>query len=305
MYQKAYIVFSLVLLAIDCQNYPDKSTRTLSEIKDTHYIYKFSHNQIFLRVYVKSGNLRSEPEPRWALLDSGSTVNLMLDNNLESKIWDISWQEDSSDLSRMEFHNLGTALPEEYDLILGAPFFRMHCLVFEYGVPIKIEQNYKKKCSSAEEASETENTTTKNRVSMDLIAKDGLFHTSVRIGTREELMAIDTGSGMSSLPLSEFEESMLPLNESILAMDIQGKKSLRKLYSLSKPIELNEISFFPAKILNSDEVWDHKEGYSSTLGVDFLKTFRVYIDFGSKILGIDRNENKQGQNHSSNEWGSR
>lgn len=302
MYQKTYLVFFLIFFTFYCQNQQRVQQRSIRTFKASPYIYKFSHNQIFLKVYVKSSNSYKEPEARWALLDSGSTVNLMLDNELERKIWDLAFEKESTSFSPMEFHNLGTALPKDYDLVLGAPFFQRHCLIFEYGVPVSIQQNLKKKCFSQEGI---DNIEIPNRISLELIPKNGLVHASVQIGTKEELMAIDTGSGMSSLPLSEFNESMQSLNQNILVMDIQGKKRLRKLYVVSKPIQLKQLHFSPAKILDSDEVWDGKEGYSSTLGVDFLKTFRVYIDFGSKILGIDHNEYKQGQNHSSNEWGSR
>lgn len=303
MYQKAYLILSIFLLASHCQNFPSKKS-SLAEIPISKYIYKIAHNQVFLKVYVQSLGSR-EVQERWALLDSGSTVNLMLDKDLDTEIKQIAWLPNSENYSKLEFHNLGTALHKQYDLVLGAPFFLTHCLIFENAVPISIEQNHKKKCFTSPRYESAKENFPNYRITMDLIAKEGLIHTSVQIGTKQELMAIDTGSGLSSLPLSKFQEDLVSLNESILVMDIYGEKNPRKLYSLARPIRLKELAFVPAKILDSDEVWDRKEGYSSTLGVDFLKTFRVYIDFGSKILGIDSNESKQGQDHSSNEWGSR
>ncbi|PJE04626.1 MAG: hypothetical protein CK427_02305 [Leptospira sp.] len=303
MYQKAYLILSIFILASHCLNFPSAKS-SQAEFPVSKYIYKIAHNQVFLKVYVQSLG-SSQVQERWALLDSGSTVNLMLDNNLEKEIKQIAWLPNSVDFSKMEFHNLGSALPKDYDLVLGAPFFLAHCLIFENAVPISIEQNHKKKCFTSLRHESSKENFPSQRITIDLIAKEGLVHATVQIGTKQELMAIDTGSGLSSLPYSKFQEELVSLNQSIYVMDIYGKKNSRKLYSLARPIHLKELAFDPAKILDSDEVWDRKEGYSSTLGVDFLKTFRVYIDFGSKILGIDSNESKQGQDHSRNEWGSR
>jgi hypothetical protein len=299
MYQKTNLAFIVLLLIHFCTTIDTKKS-IINESNTTQIISKFLHNQILIQVELQSlQNRDSKPKTAWALLDSGSTENLLLTEDSPSTK-QIAWAKDKNSNMILEFQPWGSALPKDYEIILGAPFFRANCIQMDHGKPISIFPNHKKKCNFEQDTS-IQIQTSKDWMSLPLEKKNGLYHVSVSIGDKKIAMAVDTGSGMSSVSRSLCTENMAEIPNLMPVMDIHGIIQKRKLYKLDHPFLVEKIEFSPYAVLDSDEIWDNKLEYTSTIGVDFLQTFRVYIDFGSKILGIHRYEIIQRQDHRGNE----
>jgi hypothetical protein len=299
MHQKINLVFFVLLLVSFCTT-TDTKKSVIEETFSTKIVSKFFHNQILIQVNIQSlENRDSKPKTAWALLDSGSTENLLLTEDSPSTK-QVSWAEDKNSNMILEFQPWGSALPSDYEIILGAPFFRANCIQMDFGIPIAILPNHKKKCNFDKNQTNPIQTTSEWFI-IPLEKKNGLYHLAVSIGEKKIDMALDTGSGMSSVSKTLCKESMKEIHSLTPIMDIHGIIQKRKQFKLNHPFLIEKIEFLPFSVLDSDEIWDNKIDYTSTIGVDFLQTFRVYIDFGSKILGIHRYEIIQGQDHSSNE----
>lgn len=250
---------------------------------------KFLNHQVFIKI--QYSNIRNEEIQSWALLDSGSTENLMSDID-SAQVFNIAWQS-NQESSRQEFFPLGSNASPDYKIILGQPFFRSNCIVLEEGRPIYLKPNRNKPCK-IQKANDWE--------WIQLQTKSGLVFLSGKVSSKEVTFVIDTGSGMTAIPGKELSSHMEFTGTNKKILFPFGNKGVHKAYKLNSPISIGSQIFHPPLVFDSEELWKENYEYFPTIGMDFFKTFRIYIDFGSKILGIHNNENRKRQNNSGDEW---
>lgn len=244
--------------------------------------YKFQNGQVFLKIHLtppagaKTDPLREE----WALLDSSATENLMVD--LEDQyIAEISWQKGKHSIQQT-FYSLGSASPDKYRLILGQPFFRSNCIIMNLGVPELIEPHNKKRCPIKSNES---------WYWFRLTPGKGQLLLPVKVGNIAFDVSVDTGSAMTALPKPKLESHLVASEKRVKALLTFGKWKEQIVYQLKVPIRIphiqGDLEFNIPEILDSESLWEENYDYFPTLGMDFFRTFRVYIDLGSKSIGIE------------------
>lgn len=249
---------------------------------------KTLNHQVFIKIQYTSSN--SKRIESWALMDSGSTENLMSDID-SVQVLNISWQENQQ-ASRQEFYPLGSNTSPDYKIILGQPFFRSNCMILEGGLPILLEPNQNKPCKIKDPS---------HWEWVRLQPKSGLLLLSGKISSKNIEFVVDTGSGMTAVPGKELSTHMEFTGTKKNILFPFGNRLVHKTYYLKFPIQIGNQTYYPPLVFDSEELWKENYEYFPTIGMDFFKTFRIYIDFGSKILGIHNNENRQRQNNRSDE----
>ncbi|WCL48287.1 hypothetical protein [Leptospira sp. GIMC2001] len=274
MYKKTYLIYfiSFVLIFNSCkQAILQNPTTKKSDIE-----YRFANGQIFIRLEARTG-VQRYPRKIWALLDSGSNQNLAVGLN-EPTQFQIAWQDQ---IQKFDFYPLGSNLPPEYEMILGQPFFRKNCIELEFGIPKQIFDNKNKTCDWG---------VNEHVQSVQIIHESSQYYVKAKIAEQTLSVALDTGSAITAIPGQKFGHQMSALPQAKRVLDIYGRKQKLIVYKLETNISIGQNEFFPTIVLNSNEIWMEEGEYKPTVGMDFFLTFRIYIDFGSKILGIENHE---------------
>lgn len=270
-----------------------------SEISENSELeYRFHNKQLFLKIKISEEETEKSPQDFWALLDSSATHNLMVDLDFTKSLY-YSWGKEGT--ISQEFQPLGSETDSHYKVILGQPFFRANCMEWNRGVPIRIKTHNKKKCMDLDRKGRED----RKWDWIPLEYKSGQYLMEVAVDEKWIQVALDSGSGMTALPGSLVSQKLLDTGRSKKIIYTFGSVKKKKVYRLRESLLLRKgIAFYPEYVLDSEEVWEENYEYFPTIGMDFFRIFRVYIDFGSKIVGIERDE-KQRQNHSGNERRSR
>ncbi|MCC5813172.1 MAG: hypothetical protein JJT78_00320 [Leptospira sp.] len=287
MYKKTHLIqylqLSLTLLfSLTCtlvsEKYPTQIPIFPNEIE-----YKFKNGQVFIKIALASSRPHEKLIHQWALLDSSATENLMVDIDSEKTSF-VFWQNGRHSLKQI-FQPLGNSTPSDYKIILGQPFFRANCIILNRGVPEFIEPNNKKRCSAPAES---------DYIWIPLQPKKGQMVLNATINGIKLEFALDTGSGMTAVPGSKLTKSIYATSKRVNVLYTFGQQKKQVVYILDQPIGLNEkLKFQPYEVLDSEQVWVDNFDYFPTLGMDFFRTFRVYIDFGSKSIGIEDHEKQR------------
>ncbi len=236
--------------------------------------FRYWNRQLFLKVYVEG---EFKKHSLWAVLDSGSTVNLFAEIHA-AKALNLFLDPDSSPIS-IEFQPWGISGFQEYKMILGQPFFQNFCIRIDFGIPIDIHPNYKNRCFP----------NLPDMIEIPLRYLSGQYVVSARVENRYFDIALDTGSGISSLPSKVLLWNGVKTHKKVL-FPSGGMRTL-PLYELPTPLFLiypgGEREFSLNSVFRHEDVWEGIEGMQPALGMDFFSQIRIYMDFGSKIIGVD------------------
>lgn len=256
----------------------------------TLFQYKVENGQVYLRLNLteknrsKDGSGSEEAEHVWALLDSGSFENLYTKMDSES-ILRVDWGSGAQDENFLPMGKSSDLGPE---MILGLPFFRKVCMVWESGFPVEIYPNQRKPCKfPLGKTTETGNP----RERFYLKSGDGNLLIPARVGNREFDLVFDTGSGFSAFPLSSLSDLMISNQRKKSVLYPGGQTRIVSEYRLKDPVRIGRnVRFLPKRVFNSEEVWVDSEEFFPVWGREDWRGFRIYIDFGSKILEIESHE---------------